>query len=169
MFILSTYCSSQSSHVQSVPSNRTVAHLKLQYNDVSVCLQFSPPEFDKNYKNQNLKRDQLSMEKFMIILFQRNIFHSKWKQWSATMSSADLPENAEKTKFIRKSSSSSKNWENLSVTESCSASSGGSEAGSISVSEARDLEATDPTLTGESEIHNKSCLAWPGLSCYVVE
>ena len=59
------------------------------------------------------------------------------------MSSADLTENAEKTKFIRKSSSSSKTWENLSVAESCSTS---SEAGSVSVSE---LEATDPIITGE--------------------
>ena len=68
------------------------------------------------------------------------------------MSSADLCENAEKTKFIRKSSSSSKTWENLSVAESCSASSGGSEAGSCSVSELRELEATDPTVTGEADI-----------------
>ena len=72
------------------------------------------------------------------------------------MSSADLTENAEKTKFIRKSSSSSKTWENLSVAESCSSSSGDSEAGSCSVSEGRDLEATDPIITGEAEIHNKS-------------
>ena len=62
------------------------------------------------------------------------------------MSSADLPENAEKTKFIRKSSSSSKTCEHLSVAESCSTSSEGSEAGSVSVSE---LEATDPIITGE--------------------
>ena len=65
------------------------------------------------------------------------------------MSSADLSENAEKTKFIRKSSFSSKTCETQSVTESCSAPSEGSEAGSVSVSEARDLEATDPILTGE--------------------
>ena len=75
------------------------------------------------------------------------------------MSSADLSENAEETKFIRKSSTSSKTCENQSVTESCSASSEGSEAGSISVSESRELEAPDPTVTGEN--HNKSCLAWP--------
>ena len=65
------------------------------------------------------------------------------------MSSADPTENAEKTKFIRKSSSPSKISENLSVAESCSTSSEGSEVGSVSVSEARDLEATDPILTGE--------------------
>ena len=79
------------------------------------------------------------------------------------MSSADPTQNAEKTKFIRKSSSSSKSCENQSVAESCSASSEDSEAGSVSVSEPRELEATtDPIITGENH-HNKSGLAWPGL------
>ena len=38
VFILSAHCPSQSSHLQCVPSNRTLAHLQLQCNDVSVCL-----------------------------------------------------------------------------------------------------------------------------------
>ena len=49
------------------------------------------------------------------------------------MSSVDVTENAKKTKFVRRSSSASSSSESVSVDES--ASSAGSDGGSVTVSE----------------------------------
>lgn len=80
------------------------------------------------------------------------------------MSSVDVTENAKKRKFIRKSSSASNSCESLSADESCSASSAGSEGGSVSVSESKEPQVceaiTDASRAGVSKSSSLVGLCW---------